>query len=266
VEHVTSRGNPVVKRFREVARQGRLGDTVLLDGPHLLEEALKSRVEVEVAAFSDASLDRRSTLASAVARSGARVVTAPTALLEAIAPVRQPSGVVALARMNQVSVEQAVASGLPQLILFLESVQDPGNVGAIVRTAEGCGGTAVLVGPGCADPLGWKALRGSMGSAFRLPVSSTDGRHATEALRAAGVRILAAVPRGGTPLHRADLTVPAAILLGGEGAGLSPEALAAAVEQVTIEMRPPVESLNVSVAAALILYEASRQRAHVAIR
>ena len=266
MEHLTSRSNPLVKRFREAGREGRIGDTVLLDGSHLLEEALASRIELEVVAFSDASAERQPTLVAATLRSGARVVTVPEALLETLSPVRQPSGVVALARMQSVDVGKAIGMNPPQLILLLESIQDPGNVGAIVRTAEACGATAVLVGRGCADPIGWKALRGSMGSAFRLPVASTDSQAATRALRSAGVRIFAAVPRGGTPLRLAELTSPAAILLGGEGPGLSLSTVEAADETLSIEMRPPVESLNVSTAAALILYEASRQRGDVAVR
>lgn len=255
-----------MKRFREVAREGRVGETVLLDGPHLIEEALGSGVELEVVAFSEASTERQHTLIARGVRSGARVVTVPDPLLDSLSPVRQASGVVALARLKTVDLRHAVAATPPQLILVLESIQDPGNVGAIVRTAEACGGSAVVVDHGCADPLGWKALRGSMGSAFRLPIASASLDEAIDALRRAGVRIFAAVPRSDTPLRAADLTAPAAILLGGEGGGLSPGAVEAADENLTIGMRPPVESLNVSVAAALILYEASRQRADVPVR
>ena len=266
MEQVTSRSNPLVKRFREAAREGRIGDTILLDGSHLLQEALASRITLEVVAFSDVAAQRLPKLVAASLQSGARVVTLPEALLARLSPVRQPSGIVALARMPAVDLETAVAASPPQLILVLESVQDPGNVGAIVRTAEACGGTAVLVAEGCADPFGWKALRGSMGSALRLPVAAADSRAAIQALRIAGVRILAAAPRGGTRLRFADLISPVAILLGGEGAGLSAPAIEAADEALTIDMRPPVESLNVGIAAALILYEASRQRADVAVR
>jgi TrmH family RNA methyltransferase len=266
VEHLTSRTNPLVKRFRDAARQGRLGETVLLDGPHLLDEALASRVQLEVVAFSQASVDRYPVLVDASIQSGARVITVPGALLDTISPVREASGVVALGRMEPADPLRAIATSPPQLILSLESVQDPGNVGAIVRTAEACGGTAVLVGDGCADPFGWKALRGSMGSTFRLPVASVDTQTSAKAVRAAGLRIFAAVPRGGTALRLADLTCPVAVLLGGEGSGLSRAAVETADDVLTIEMRSPVESLNVSVAAALILYEASRQRADVSVR
>lgn len=268
MEHVTSRDNAVVKRFREAARKGRLGDTVLLDGAHLLGEALSSGIELDVVACSDEAA--RGAHAGRLERcltAGARVITMPGKLIDSISPVKNPSGIVALARVAAAPVEVAASAHPPQLILVLDGVQDPGNVGAIVRTAEACGATAVIAAGGSADPFGWKALRGSMGSAFRLPVAST--RHiedAVGAVRAAGIRTFATVPRGGTPLRAANLTSPAAILLGGEGAGLRPDLIDRAGEQLTIEMCPPVESLNVSVAAALILYEASRQRADVVVR
>jgi RNA methyltransferase, TrmH family len=147
------------------------------------------------------------------------------------------------------------------MVLMLEEVQDPGNLGAIVRAAEACGATGIVVGNGSADPFGWKALRGSMGSAFRVPLA---GRlplgPALDAARRRGLRILAAVARDGTSLPQCDLRQPLAVLLGGEGSGLSAEVLARADERLTIPMRPPVESLNVATAAAVIAYEAHRQR------
>jgi tRNA G18 (ribose-2'-O)-methylase SpoU len=106
-----------------------------------------------------------------------------------------------------------------------------------------------------------------MGSALRLPVARVQHlEDAVQAARQAGLRIFTTLPRGGTPLAGADLSGPAAIIVGGEGAGLSNEVIAAADESLTIEMHGPVESLNVSVAAAIVLYEASRQRTHVAVR
>jgi RNA methyltransferase, TrmH family len=261
-----SRQNALVKRFGQIARDGRAGNDVLLDGPHLLEEALASGVALEVAAFgSEALRERLTPLAARCSAAGVRVVSVPDRLLGVITPVRQSTGVAAIARLHQASIEEALARA-PQLILFLDGVQDPGNVGAIIRTAEGCGATAVIAGPGTADPRGWKALRGSMGSTFRLPVASTDSlAHGLHAARLAGIRIFAAAPHGGTPLSESNLSQPAGIILGGEGSGLRPEAIGGADERLTITMRPPVESLNVAIAAAVILYEASRQRTHVAV-
>ena len=264
---MSSRHSGVVKRFREIARAGRIGDTVLVDGPHLVDEALSAGLELELVAFAaDAAHGRFAGLAARCAATGARVLTAPDGVLALMSPVKQPSGVVAVARLTQASVEDALAAGAPQLALLLDRIQDPGNVGAIIRAAEACGASAVVTTPGTADPFGWKALRGSMGSAFRLPIASVASLElAVGAARAGGLRVIATVPRGGTPLRQTDLTRPAAVILGGEGPGLPGEVMDAADEQVTIEMRHPVESLNVSVAAALVVYEASRQRSDVAL-
>ena len=258
----------MVKRFREAARERRTGDVVLLDGAHLVAEALDSQVRLDtIAVTADAASGPLADLAARCAAAGARVLTVADSLLTAMSPVRHPSGIVALAHLSGTPLDAALAEHPPQLVVFLDAVQDPGNVGAIIRTAEACGATAVAAGPGTADPFGWKALRGSMGSALRVPVASVDDLGlALRAARGAGLRIVAAVPRGGTPLGASDLSRPLGIVVGGEGAGVSHATLANVDEMLTIQIRPHVESLNVSVAAAIVLYETSRQRADVAVR
>jgi RNA methyltransferase, TrmH family len=259
VERIASRQNPIVKQFRAAAE--RSDGTLLLDGAHLLEEALDSGLEIALVAVRDEHSD--ATAGPLVRRAearGARLVAVSAQVLDAISPVRTPSGIVAIARRPSRSIDAALAPA-PQLVLLLADIQDPGNVGAIVRAAEGCGGTGIIVGPGSADPFGWKALRGSMGSAFRLPVVTDQLLEPViDAARARGIRVIATVPRSGTPLPQSDLRGPVAIVLGGEGSGLPDALLGASDERVTIPMQAPVESLNVAIAAALITYEASRQR------
>jgi TrmH family RNA methyltransferase len=260
MERISSRQNAIVKRFRDLSRESG-GDWMLLDGEHLLQEALGSGARVDVAAFTEGlAAGRLRALADHAARSGAQLVSVTANVLSAISPVRQPSGVVAIVRRREATLEE-VLERKPPLVLMLSAVQDPGNVGAIIRAAEGCGATGIVAGSGTADPFGWKALRGAMGSTLRLPVATRQSlAEAVEQARGDGVRVLAAAARNGTPLPGCDLRGPCAILLGGEGTGLAEELVAAADERVTIPMRAPVESLNVAVAAALILYEASRQR------
>jgi TrmH family RNA methyltransferase len=261
MERISSRQNAIVKRFRDLARAGAGGDWMLLDGQHLVEEALASGASIEVAAFADQLVDGRlATVAAQALRAGAKTVMVTDQVLAALSPVQRPSGVVAIARRRTASVADAFERR-PQLVLLLNEVQDPGNVGAIIRAAEGCGATGIVAGETTADPFGWKALRGAMGSTFRLPVARTDGLPGVmQRARIAGVRIFATVPRGGRGLSACDLRGPSAVLLGGEGPGLPGALLSAADERLTIPMKPPVESLNVAIAAALILYEASRQR------
>jgi TrmH family RNA methyltransferase len=181
-------------------------------------------------------------------------------VLAAMSPVRQPSGIVSIVRCPPATLAHAL-DGQPALVPVLTGVQDAGNVGAIVRTAEACGATGIMTTDGTADPFGWKALRGAMGSTFRMPIAVHQPLKAILGeLRSRGIAVIATIPRGGTSPDAADLRGPAALILGGEGAGLPPDLAASADTLLTIPMRAPVESLNVSIAAALILFEASRQR------
>jgi TrmH family RNA methyltransferase len=145
-------------------------------------------------------------------------------------------------------------------VVVAHDVQDPGNIGAIIRTSEAAGATAFVASTGTADPFGWKALRGSMGSALRLPIARGEIADALRECRKAGLLTTALVPRGGTPFFDVDFRQPAALFLGSEGSGLPEDISRQADRQVSIPMRGPVESLNVGVAAALVLYEAFRQR------
>jgi RNA methyltransferase, TrmH family len=266
MRRISSRQNPLVARFRELARARPSGDAVLLEGEHLVEEALAAGISLEAVAFAESDLPRRAGLAERVERSGADAVRVPTAVMAALSPVRQPSGIVAIAQLASASLETALGEH-PQLVVVLAGVQDAGNVGAIVRTADGCAATGIVATEGTADPFGWKALRGAMGSTFRMPIAARQRlSDAVDAIRRRSLPLVAAVPRDGTPLHESSFRGPVAILLGGEGAGLPEAIVAAADRRVTIPMRPPVESFNVAVTAALILYEASQQRRHVLVR
>lgn len=257
MERISSRQNALVGQFRDVA-QGIVPDAMLLDGDHLIQEALGSDVDVDVAAFNERLADSR--LAARLQSAGTRVVAVSSAVLDAISPVRSPSGAVAIARRPAASLQGALAK-TPALVLMLHDVQDPGNVGAVVRAAEGCGATGVVCSEHTADPFGWKALRGAMGSTFRLPLAVRQALPpAIAAARAGGLRIFATTARGGAALPECDLRGPAAILLGGEGGGLPPGLVDAADARLTIPMQAPVESLNVAIAAALVVYEAARQR------
>jgi TrmH family RNA methyltransferase len=234
---------------------------ILLDGEHLIEEALVSGVTLDTVAFAETVVDAFSGgLVDRVQRAGAQIIRVPAPVMAAMSPVRQPSGIVALAEARPASLDDALASA-PQLVLLLNGIQDAGNVGAIVRAAEGCGATGVITADGTADPFGWKALRSAMGSTFRLPIAVRQSPPAVMSrLRSRGITVVATVPREGTPLPACQLRGPVAILLGGEGAGLPEGLVTAADQRLSIPMRPPVESFNVAITAALILYEAAKQR------
>jgi TrmH family RNA methyltransferase len=261
MEHISSRQNPVVKRFRQLAAGDPASQWMLLDGEHLLHEAAASGLHIDVAAFTEVlAAGPLAAMATRLAQSGVTVVTVTEQVLAAMSPVKQPSGVAAIAQRPSTTLDR-VLHARPSLVLILSELQDPGNVGAIVRAAEGCGATGMVVTTGSADPFGWKALRGGMGSTFRLPIASRESLDAAVGrARAAGLRVIATTARGGTPLAACDLRAGCAILLGSEGPGLPDAVVEAADERLTIPMRAPVESLNVAISAALVLYEAARQR------
>jgi tRNA G18 (ribose-2'-O)-methylase SpoU len=180
------------------------------------------------------------------------------------APTAPRAGATPPAHAAPAATAEAAAHAAPPasaLVLVADAVQNPGNLGGLLRTAEAAGATGVFLTAGCADPFSWKALRGSMGSAFRLPQRrGLSLAEVLERLRARGVAVLAAAADGELRYDEADLRRPTALLVGNEGAGLSPSALAAADARLRIPIAPHVESLNVAVAAALVLYEAARQR------
>jgi TrmH family RNA methyltransferase len=265
---ISSRHNPFVQQCRALARRRDAGSgEVLLDGLHLLSDALAAGVPLTAAAAPEPfwQSPAGAALARALASAGALVYAASPAVLEAASPVKAPTGIVAIARWHPADVRE-VLQAEPALVVCAAHVQDPGNAGAIIRAAEAAGATGVVTADGSADPFGWKALRGSMGSAFRVPVAAgTDAAAVCREARARGVRVVATSPADGVGLHEIDLASPALILVGGEGAGLANHVQALADVLLRIPMRPPVESLNVAVAAAVILYEAYRQR-HVDAR
>jgi TrmH family RNA methyltransferase len=255
---ITSRQHPIVKEFRELARGG--GDLILLDGWHLLHEAAAAEIAVEKIAICGPPSTAEQRVVDRLRRHGAQIVDVSGAVLNALSPVNSPTGVVASARRPSVT-KVAILKPAPALVLAATSLQDPGNAGAIIRSAAAAGATGIVLDQTSADPWGWKALRASMGSAFHVPVLRTRMLpDLIQEWRAAGLRVVATVPRDGTPMHNLDFTRPMALLLGSEGAGLPESLVKAADARVSIPMRGGIESLNAAVAAAVLLYEALRQR------
>lgn len=234
---------------------------MLLDGLHLVSDALAAGLLLHHAAVASGAVNREEIqqVLTALTHAGVEVVEATSAVMAVLSPVRSPSPIVALAARPAANRANAI-EGAPLVVIAVD-VQDPGNLGAIVRVAEAGGASSLIVAGASADPFGWKALRGSMGSTLRLPVQvARDTVGAVAAARAGGCRIVATAPRGGRSPFDADLRGPTAVVIGGEGQGLDPEIVRGADALVTIPMHAPVESLNAAVTAALIVYEARRQR------
>lgn len=233
---------------------------MLLDGWHLLGEAAQANLVVDKIAICGPPTANEQTLVDGLQQNGALVIEVTESVLNALSPVNSPTGVVASARIPAVS-SAAVLTPAPALVLTAAGLQDPGNAGAIIRSAAAAGATGVVLDELSADPWGWKALRASMGSVFHLPVVRSRALAVLiDEWRGAGVSIVATAPRGGISMYDVDFAGPTALLLGGEGAGLPDRLIAAADTRVSIPMHGGIESLNAAVAAAVLLYEAQRQR------
>jgi len=261
---ISSRQNPIVHAFRELADEpDASGTRLLLDGAHLVRDARAAALEFEVIAVASSRLTSdtdEGDMAQSLDSAGEDVFAVSDAAFTAMSPVRSPSGIVAIARRTP-SDASAICGTNHGFILVAVDVQDPGNLGALIRAAEAGGVTGVLVPSGSANPFSWKALRGSMGSALRLPVATGLPSDAVvRCARASGSRTIASVPRDGRAPEAIDWSGSVALLLGGEGRGLAAGLLAQSDELVTIPMAPPVESLNVAVAGAILIYAARRQR------
>jgi TrmH family RNA methyltransferase len=258
---ISSRHNPLVARCRAAGR-GEADGVMLLDGAHLLTEAIDAGVRVHAVAFTPAAADRAEVAAALARLEGTDTELAGVSppVMDALSPARSPGGIVALADRPALVPERLYRGSQP-LVVMAVNVQDPGNIGAMVRVAEAAGASGFVAAGACADPFGWKALRGSMGSALRLPIEvQRDVSRAVDEARRYTCRLLAAAPRQGRSLFDLDYRGPVAVLIGAEGRGLPPAVAASADEWVTVPMQTPVESLNAAVTAALILYQAFRQR------
>lgn len=261
-EPITSRDNRWIKRFRAALRDGEIEDDIAgLEGPHLIEEALRAGLEPLAILCSPSGeshlLRLRSLLPPAT-----QILRTTDKLFEALADTRAPQGIAALAKIRRASFDDLLSAGSQSpLVVLLAAVQDPGNVGTVIRAAEGFSASGAIIATGSANPWSQKALRASSGSALRLPVLAGVGAAvAMTQLRVAGLKLVAASVRDGTLPNELDLRQPTALLIGNEGAGLPPEVLRSADVRVRIPLAANVDSLNAALAAAVLLYEAARQR------
>ena len=230
-------------------------------GRHLALEALAAGLAIEQA-FLAPDLEQEAEgrrIAAALDRAQAKALRVTTSLLDGIAAGAGDQGIVLVVRRAATTLADLLARR-PTLLLAAHGVQDPGNLGSMIRSAHALGAGGLLTLEGSADPWSSRALRAAMGAAFRLPIVETKSEGALPALREAGLRIVAADATAAASPAAIDLRVPVILLVGREGAGLPRPLLDTADMRVGIPMAPGVDSLNVHAAAAILLYEARRQR------
>ncbi len=261
-ETIKSRGNALVKRARAV-RDGKDERLVFVEGVRLCEDAARARLSIhEVFHTTIIERDARGAqLLFELRRGGGRLVAVSEDVLASISDTSTPQGIVALAERPPTGRDALIKDDETPLVVVLHRVGNPSNAGAMLRVVEASGATAAIATEGTTDLFSPKALRGAMGSTFRLPLW-TGARFADALAWCAshGVETVSTDVRAARSHTQIDWTTPRAVILGAEGHGLSDAESVAADASIKIPMRPPVESLNVAVALAVVLYEAARQR------
>jgi len=260
---ISSRNNPLVKNFRQLhtPKGRREAGLFLLEGTHLLIEACGVNYPLETICATPEWLERHEALWEQATSLATRVELVTAEVLQVMATTVQPDGVVATAISRREVKLPATGISANFLGIAGETLQDPGNVGTMIRTAVATGVQGLWLSRDSVDGENPKVLRASAGQWFRLPIAtSPDMGEVVRSLQAQGVQVIATNPRTELTYWQVDLTAPTLILLGNEGAGLSPDLLALADQQVQIPLLGGVESLNVAISSAVMLYEAQRQR------
>ncbi|MBD2486221.1 RNA methyltransferase [Aulosira sp. FACHB-615] len=255
---LTSLQNPLVKQIRKLhsTKERHKQELFLLEGTHLLEEACTVNYPLETVCCTPDWQAAHASLWERLCSSCERAEIVSEEVLGAIATTIQPDGVVATAKRSE-SINQVPFDGI---VLALETIQDPGNLGTIIRTAAAAGASGLWLTSDSVDLDNPKVLRASAGQWFRLNMAvSEDLLTTVKQSQQAGMQVIATLPTAKLTYWEIDWRKPSLILLGNEGAGLSADLANMADKQVNIPLSPGVESLNVAIAAALMLYEARRQ-------
>lgn len=261
LQRVSGRHNARLKELRQAFRRGELtpAGECAIEGVKLVEEAIRSGQRLGGLFFSESA---RPLAEKFLPQIGARVevLLLPNSLFKSIVPSDAPQGVAALVKIQTVLASQLLERASTGPIVVAAGLQDPGNVGTILRSAEAFGAAGVFFTEGTVSPYNSKVTRGSAGSIFRLPVVQIASAELIPLLRQRGVRMFATSSHKGTSIPAATWTLPLAIFIGNEGAGLSRELLLQMDETLVIPQSAQVESLNAGVAASIVLYECARKK------
>src|SRR5579864_6277623 len=258
---VTGRHNALIKEVRRAFARDELTPEggCAVEGVRIVEEAIRSGLHLRAVLVSQSGQTRAARLLPQLAAQ-VETLLLPDKLFTSVVPSETPQGVAALVRMKSYTLQDLFGAKTGSLVVAVAGVQDPGNLGTILRSAEAFGASGVLLGENTVSAYNSKVVRASAGSIFRIPLVKQELGTALPGLREQGLRLFATSSHKGTPVHDAQLTPPLALLVGSEGAGLPREIMAQVDGVVAIPHSPKVESLNAGVAASIVLYEAARQR------
>jgi TrmH family RNA methyltransferase len=257
---VSSRQNSFVKDLRSAFHHGELtgaGDCAV-EGTKAVEEAIRSRLRLSAVFVSDSARERANRLLPQLS-SETEVLLLPDEVFRSAVTTESPQGVAALVRVKQHTLDDLLRVIEP-LIVVAAGLQDPGNLGTVIRSAEAFGATGLVATDGTVSLYNPKVVRGSAGSLFRLSATKVESVVAIAAFRARGLRILATSSHKSVPVPEVDFTGPLAVIFGNEGSGVRRELLKEADQVIRIPHSSKVESLNAGIAASVVLYECARQR------
>jgi TrmH family RNA methyltransferase len=261
LRRIEGRHNALVKELRKAFARGEPTSDgyCAVEGTRILEEAIRSGLRFRAVFFSQSAENKAERLLPQI---GEHVETLllPDKLFATAVPSESPQGVAALVRWKEFSLDDVLAKAKSGPLLAIAGVQDPGNLGTILRSADAFDAAGVVLGEGTVSPFNPKAVRASAGSVFRLPLARTKLNHAVARFREDGLRLIGTSSHKGVPLNQAKLDGPLVIFIGSEGAGLPRDLVSQMDELVVIPHSPRVESVNAGVAASIVLYEAARKR------
>lgn len=260
---ITSLGNPTIKRIRTLyVRKGReKAKMAVLEGSRLVQDALGRDVRFAEVLCSESFYESEfgGKLVKDLSDAGAEVILVPDLLIERISDTKSPQGIIASIVIEQSSISKVFTDSL-SLLLILDGVQDPGNVGTLIRTAAAAGTACVILTEGCADVYNPKTLRSSMGAVFAVPVvECADRTEVIAQVKTAGIKLVVSDGRGEMPYYDTWCTGRTCLVVGSEAHGVSERFFVSADVRVQIPMMSGIESLNVAVAGSILLYEAYRQ-------
>jgi len=260
LQRVAGRHNPRLKDLRMAFRRGELTSAgeCAIEGVKTVEEALRSGQRVTGVFFSESARPLADKLLPQIS-SKVEPLLLPDSLFRSIVPSDTPQGVAALVKIRTWSAEQLLERSEHGVLVVAASIQDPGNLGTILRSAEAFGAAGIFFLEGTVSLFNAKVLRASAGSAFRLPFLQILSGQLIPLLKQRGVRLLATSSHKGLPLPAVSWNLPLAIFIGNEGAGLPRDLLHQMDESIVIPHAEQVESLNAGVAASIVLYEAARK-------
>ena len=265
LRRIEGRHNALLKELRQAFARAERTDSgdCAIEGLRIVEEAIRSGLRFRAVFFRESAENLGERLLPQIG-SHVETLLVPDKRFDGAIPSETPQGIAALVRLREFSLDDIVERLQIGPIVVVVGLQDPGNLGTILRSAEAFGSAGLILGEGTVSPFNSKVIRASAGSLFRLPVAlpRSAGRfdEITARLRSHGVRLIATSSHKGAPLDQTRLTEPSAVFIGNEGAGLPRNLMAQVDELIAIPHAPAVESLNAGVAGSIVLYEAARQR------